>query len=445
MGGGGCAKRLRLDPPPAVACGATARCQTTSGPRIIGVVAIREVDHLLKVFVQLAPSLHHASGHAGAAPRQLGDERGDGGEEESHAQRSSDAQDCHPRAGPRHAGRDALPEGRVGLGLQDDLVRRVRHGTEGAGHDHGGDDGLARLEVGGEADLADGLPAGLEVRHVHLREVADGREGVHPLAHLICRDLVVGRDERREGRIRHETGPPALRRVGHVAAVQVRGVVGLGVERVGELVGAARGVHARVADAAVARRVGLVLDHDPVEVVLRAEPDAGVLEARPVEHLHLGGLLAEQGVVHGDAPGGPARVGAVGAELRPRLGALAPLRTNVGGVGPGHSVAVQRVVVRARSLHAHPVGHAARRARGVVEDVVARGDRRLEGVHQLQLSALQAVQVGGKVVIKAHLPVPNHKVPERAIVRGGEVARAVAPRLLLGLVLPALRQQASPH
>mmetsp|Transcript_49541 Transcript_49541/g.142596 ORF Transcript_49541/g.142596 Transcript_49541/m.142596 type:complete len:234 (+) Transcript_49541:332-1033(+) len=223
------------------------------------------------------------------------------------------------------------------------------------GHDHGSDHRLAGLKVRIETYRAPGLAAPGVLPLVHSAEVADGGEGIHPVRHLLGADLVVGRHECGEGRVSHKACPPRHRLIGDVRAHDVGSIELLHVKRISQAEGRGRVAEAVPGDAAVADRSGGVLAHDSVQKPLCAEAEALVDVALPVVHLHVVRLLAVEGVVHGDAPGRAARVGAEGAEGGARLRAGAACGADPRRVLPGDAWAIQLLGVRARRLNADPV------------------------------------------------------------------------------------------
>mmetsp|Transcript_81311 Transcript_81311/g.212245 ORF Transcript_81311/g.212245 Transcript_81311/m.212245 type:complete len:209 (-) Transcript_81311:398-1024(-) len=204
-------------------------------------------------------------------------------------------------------------------------------------------------------------------------------------------------DENSESRVGHEASPPILPGIGNILASQPRGIHR---ESRRQLVGRHRALHiAGSRLAPVASRIAHVLVGEPVQVDLGVELKRGVWLAMPVVHLHVGGFLLVQDVVHCYPPGRAAGVRAVGAKGRPRGGAGA-VPADVRRGGPGHPLAVEAAVSALRP-DAHPVGYSARGARGVVEDVVPRRDRTLERRHQVLQRGGRAVEVRRQIVIES--------------------------------------------
>mmetsp|Transcript_28826 Transcript_28826/g.83450 ORF Transcript_28826/g.83450 Transcript_28826/m.83450 type:complete len:734 (+) Transcript_28826:505-2706(+) len=325
------------------------------------------------------------------------------------------------------------------------MEARREDGHEIVGHNHRGDHRLARLEIRGQADGAPWLVAAREVPLVYHCEVADGRERVHPIRHLLSADLVEGGNEGGKGRVGHEARPPRLGRLGHVVALDVRRIELIHIIGVRHAVWRRCVLEAIAKHTAVADGAGRILHHDAVQEALGTETYILRRAAIAVVHRDLARFLAVQNVIHGDAPRRPARVGAERAELRTGLRALAAIRANPRRVLPRHAVAMQIVVILAWRHDPDPIRDGARRARGIVQDVVPGGHRGVECLGHLVQRRGLAGQGIRHVVVVLLLPMLQGEVAHRAVVGRGEVARTVAPRLLQRLELAVLGQQAAPH
>mmetsp|Transcript_28825 Transcript_28825/g.83444 ORF Transcript_28825/g.83444 Transcript_28825/m.83444 type:complete len:734 (+) Transcript_28825:505-2706(+) len=325
------------------------------------------------------------------------------------------------------------------------MEARREDGHEIVGHNHRGDHRLARLEIRGQADGAPWLVAAREVPLVYHCEVADGRERVHPIRHLLSADLVEGGNEGGKGRVGHEARPPGLRRIRHVVAGDVRCVELLDVVCVGHPIGRGRVEEAVAGNAAVTDGAARILEDDPIQEPLGSKSNVLSGVAVPVVHHDFAGLLPVQDVVHRYAPSRAAGIRPERPEPRPGLRALAAVGADPRRVPPRHANTIQIVVVRARGLDADPIRDGAGRARRVVQDVVPGGHRGVECLGHLVQRRGLAGQGIRHVVVVLLLPMLQGEVAHRAVVGRGEVARTVAPRLLQRLELAVLGQQAAPH